>query len=34
VIATHDRALVDRLGGRSIHLVQGRLAPAGPRGGA
>ncbi|HSV92087.1 MAG TPA: cell division ATP-binding protein FtsE [Desulfobacterales bacterium] len=34
VIATHDRALVDRLGGRGIHLVQGRLAPAGDRGGA
>ena len=31
VIATHDRALVARLGGRSIHLVQGRLAPAGDR---
>ena len=29
VIATHDRALVGGLGGRSVHLVQGRLAPAG-----
>jgi len=29
VIATHDRALVGRLGGRSVHLVQGRLASAG-----
>jgi cell division transport system ATP-binding protein len=29
VIATHDQALVGRLGGRSVHLVQGRLTPAG-----